>query len=161
MSRLPQLPAARLQQVADWYQDGIIDKSTKLRLEQVPDTQGYANLFTAAEDNIHRTIDLIIEDAEYEPPEPYQDLKKGIQIGQSRWLQERDRKTPQDRLDLLMQLVMQAQELTEQGNPPPTVGIQAREPFAPAAGAPPGGPAVPVGAPGAAMPTPAQIAPPA
>ena len=66
-----------------------------------------------------------------------------------------------DRLDLLMQWIMQCQELTEQGNPPPTVGVQPRETFAPgpAGGAPANG--VPVGAPGAAMPTPQQIAPPA
>jgi hypothetical protein len=165
MSRLPQLPAARLQQVADWYADGIIDKSTKLRLEQVPDTEGYADLFTAAEDNVHMCVDKIIEEGSegYEPPEPYQDLKRAIQIGQSRWLQERDRDTPQDRLDLLLTWIMQCQELMEQGNPPPAIGIQAPElppGVAPAAGA---GPAngVPRGAPGAAQPTPAQMAPPA
>lgn len=159
MSRLPQLPAARLQQVANWYQDGIIDKSTKMRLEQVPDTEGYADLFTASEDNVHAMIDKIIEVGDYFPPEPYQDLKKLIQIGQSRYLQEKDRETPQDRLDLLLQYIMQAQELMEQGNPPPTIGIQAPAlPPQPAAGGPTNG--VPVGAPGAAQPSPAQLQPP-
>ncbi len=131
MSSLPQLPAARQQKIDNWYANGQITKAIKMRLEQVPDVDGYEDLANAALNDVHMVLDAIIETGDYMPPEPFEDLSSAIQIAQSRWLHERARKTPQDRLDLLLQWVMQCDELIAEGAPP--VGIQM----------PPGAPAAP------------------
>jgi hypothetical protein len=135
MSRLPQLPAARYQQIADWYADGIIDKATKLRLEQVPDTQGYANLAAAPRDYIEATLDEIVETGKYQPPDPDMDLAVALQVVQARYSLEKREKTPRDRLEKLLTWRAHCQELIEDlgGVGPNTVGLQP----------PPGAPAAP------------------
>lgn len=122
MSRLPQLPAARQQTIANWYADGQIDKATKMRLEQVPDTEGYADIATAARDDIEMVLDAIVEEGDYLPPEPFEDLKAALSIAQSRYLQERARGCPEDRLDLLLHWIMQCDEQLAEGAG--VVGIQ-------------------------------------
>lgn len=123
MSSLPQLPAARQQKIDNWYANGNITKEIKMRLEQVPDVDGYADLVNAALDDVFAVLDCIIEDGEYNPPEPFEDLGTALAIAQSRYLQEKTRKhTPEDRLDLLLTWIMQADELIAEGAGP--VGIQ-------------------------------------
>lgn len=130
MSSLPQLPAARQQKIDNWYANGQITKAIKNRLEQVPDVDGYMDLANGGLDDIFCTLDEIIETGEYNPPEPFEDLDTAIQIAQSYWLHWRSRKViPQDRLDLILQWLMQADELNAERQTGP-VGIQ------PPAGAP-------------------------
>jgi hypothetical protein len=126
MSTLPQLPAARQQTIDNWYANGQITKSIKMRLEQMPDIDGWLDLTNAALNDIFMTLDNIIESGDYVPPEPFQDLASAIQIAQSRWLQERVRGTPADRLELLLQWIMQANELIKEGASQP-IGIQQPE----------------------------------
>lgn len=126
MSSLPQLPAARQQKIDNWYANGQINKSIKMRLEQVPDTDGYQDLANGGLDDIFCTLDNIIEKGSegYSPPEPFQDLKQAIQIAQSYWLHWRSRKViPEAHLNLLLQWIMQADELLNEGVE--DVGIQA------------------------------------
>lgn len=116
MSSLPQLPAAREQKIANWYANGDITKQIKMRLEQVPDVDGYADLANGGLDDIFSTLDNLIETGEYNPPEPFQDLSTAIQVAQSYYLHWRSRNVlPQDRLDLLLTWIMQADELLAEG----------------------------------------------
>lgn len=125
MSSLPQLPAARQQKIDNWYANGQITKQIKMRLEQVPDVDGYQDLANAALDDIFSSLDEITETGEYTPPEPFQDLATAIQVAQSYWLHWRSRKIlPQERLDLILQWIMQADELMQEGGGSP-VGLQA------------------------------------
>lgn len=126
MSSLPQLPAARQQKIDNWYANGQITKAIKMRLEQVPDVDGYADLANGGLDDIFSTLGELIETGEYAPPEPFQDLKTAIQVAQSYYLHWRSRKTiPQDRLDLLLQWIMQCDELLNEGVE--DVGLQSPE----------------------------------
>lgn len=123
ISQLPQLPAAREQKIANWYANGQISKAMQMRLEQVPDTEGYMDLANASINNIFMMLDAIVEDEDYHPPEPFQDLNLALQIAQSKYLQERNRGTPQDRLDLLLTWCLQCDELIEQMGPT-QIGLQ-------------------------------------
>jgi hypothetical protein len=124
MSNLPQLPAARQQKIDNWYANGQITKQIKMRLEQVPDVDGYQDLANAALDDIFCTLDNIVMEGEYVPPEPFEDLNQAIQIAQSYYLHWKSRKIiPENNLNLLLQWIMQADELLSEGVE--AVGIQA------------------------------------
>jgi hypothetical protein len=90
VSALPNEPAGRQQQIADWYADGTIDRRTYFRLQQMPDLQAYAVIATAADDLIESTLDQIVETEKYVPPEPYDDLGAAFKACQARyWLEKR------------------------------------------------------------------------
>lgn len=117
MSRLPTLPSARLQQIENWFADGTITKATKLRLENVPDTQGYIDMATASENMVLTQIDTMIETGKYDPPIPYTDLASALQMAQSRYQQEYVDKTPPDRLRLLMRYIAQLRQMISKAAP--------------------------------------------
>lgn len=157
LSQLSQSGAEKQAQIDRWYAEGVISKATKMRLEQVPDLDGYMNLANASLDFIEWALDKLIEDADYEPPEPWIDLQAASEIAQSRYLLEKMYQTPRDRLDLILQWMAQVTEmisdLTGQGNPgqPPVGAPPAPGAMPPGLAAGPGAPLglPPMGAPGA------------
>lgn len=163
LSALSQSGAAKQQQIDTWFAEGSITRAIKMRLEQVPDIDGFQNLANASLDYIDTVLDAIVFDGEYEPPEPWLDLQSASETAQSRYLMEKQRNmiagkgngTPQKNLDMVIQWMSQVQELIEDAAPPPgssAFGIQ--PPAAPPQG--PGG-----GAPQAPFPIAPNAAPPA
>lgn len=152
LSQLSQSGAEKQAQIDRWFAEGVISKATKMRLEQVPDLDGYQNLANASLDFIEWSLDKIVEEGQdgYTPPEPWIDLQAASQICQSRYLLEKMYQTPQDRLDLILQWMAQVQEMIADLSPPaptaPPPGIGAPSPV-------PGLPAGP-GAPHALPPLP-------
>ena len=151
LSALSQSAAAKQQQIDTWFAEGSITRAIKMRLEQVPDIDGYQNLANAGLDYIEAVLDLIVFDGEYEPPEPWLDLQAASEIALSRYLMEKQRnltaagddKTPQKHLDQLLQWMSQVQELIDDAMPqaaaqPPqgAPGFGIQPPAAPPAGAP-------------------------
>lgn len=159
MSRLPQSIAGHQQQIDTWFADGEITKATKMRLSQVPDLEGYTNLANASEDCIEMSLDHMIEEGEFVPPEPFFDLTDALRIAQSRYLLEKNEKTPQDRLDLVLKWIAVVQELQGEASEPPAIGPGAAAPGPQPVGVQ-GGPAAapppPQATPG--MPLPQQLA---
>jgi hypothetical protein len=144
MSRLPTMPAARLQTIENWYNEGTITRQTKMRLQDVPDTQGFEDLFTSSEDYIYKTLDQIVFDGKYVPPLPYSNLQQALALAQARFLQESKFGTPVDRLMLLSQYISALLELVTPETPPgPPL-----PPGAPPVGPQPGAPMPPPGGPG-------------
>jgi hypothetical protein len=121
MSRLPTLPAARAQQVQNWYDDGTIDRQQKAKLENMPDKQGFIDAYTASDDWIEHTLDKIVKSGKYHPPLPYADQKRMLSMAQARWMQEAIGGTPDDRLQLISLFIMQVLEMPapSQGAPGP------------------------------------------
>lgn len=122
VGRLSGSYAEKQQEIADWYAEGQISRADKMRLEQVPDLDGYQDLANASLDYIEMVLDLIVDDGEYTPAEPWIDLQAALQTTQARYLQEKMQKTPQDRLDLLLQFMAQLQELQADAMPTPAPG---------------------------------------
>jgi hypothetical protein len=145
LSQLSQSGAEKYSQIDRWYAEGAISKATKMRLEQVPDLDGFQNLANASLDFIEWSLDKIVEEGQdgYEPPEPWIDLQAASEISQSRYLLEKMYQTPRDRLDLILQWMAQVQEMIDDMSaaPPAAVGAPAPGPGLPAVpGAPPPGP---------------------
>ena len=130
VGRLSKDMATRQKQIDTWYAQGKISKGTSMRLEQVPDVDGFLDLVNASRDYVDAILDNMVEDGDYEPPTGLEDLASAHEVAQSRYLQEKLMKTPQDRLDMIMKYIVAVEQLIDEANPAP----------APMPGAMPGGP---------------------
>lgn len=70
VSSLPSDPAGRLQTVQEYAQAGFIDPLTAKKLLDFPDLEQVDNLSNSQEDWITKTLDAIVDDGDYSPPEP-------------------------------------------------------------------------------------------
>ena len=75
VSRLPRDPAGRLQTIQEFIQAGMISQRAGKRALDFPDLDTIESLDNAQEDLITRNLDAIIDDGEYFPPEPSDDLQ--------------------------------------------------------------------------------------
>jgi hypothetical protein len=170
VGRLSQSIAVRQEQIRTWYAEGAISKQTKMRLEQVPDTDGYQSLANAAQDFIEMQLDEMIQTGKYQPPEPWVDVDAAMETAQARYCYERTLKTPQDRTDMVLRYISALDELKSaagaamQGAMAPAPAPGSPEAMAmPPGGAAPGAPPIaPAGIPGLPNLQPGQApAPPA
>lgn len=113
-SMLPSDPAGLMATIQEWINAGWIDRVYGMRLLDFPDLEGYVSLQTAAIDDLFYTADLILYKGEPQTPEPFQDLKQGIQLFQSIYLWAKRNGAPEDRLDMLRSWMAQANEMTMQ-----------------------------------------------
>lgn len=119
VGRLSKDMATRQKQIDVWYAQGKISKATAMRLEQVPDVDGFMDLYNASLDFIESALDRMVEEGDYEPPTGLEDLAAAGEIAQSRYLQEKNMKTPQDRLDLILKYIVAVEQLQEEAAPAP------------------------------------------
>jgi hypothetical protein len=80
VSALPTTPQGRLATVTDLARAGYIDQPTARKLMDFPDLSQVQTLLGAAEDWIVSTLDKIIEDGEYDPPDPLMNLAMAEQL---------------------------------------------------------------------------------
>jgi hypothetical protein len=120
ISSLPTSPPGRLQRAAEMFQTNQISKEDYLRIIDYPDSAAVIDLQTASRDAIDWMLDKIVEDGVMESPEPYMDLALAITVAQNRYLRERTKSCPEDRLELLRRFMDAAKDLqtTIQGAPP-------------------------------------------
>lgn len=111
VGRLSQSLAVKQQQIDNWFAEGAISKQTKMRLEQVPDTDGYQTLVNASPDFVDMQLDMMIEHNRYEPPEPWIDFELAMSMAQSRYMYEKTLKTPQDRMDKILMYISALDEM--------------------------------------------------
>ena len=128
-SMLPNEPAGRLQSVQELIQSGFIDKAMGLDLLDFPDLDRAISLKNAAQDNAMTILEKIMEDGEYQSPEPYMDLSICISLGQGTYLKARNEGISEERLELIRRFIDDCADLKRQG-----VGLQ--EPAIPAQAAP-------------------------
>ena len=148
-SSLPQTPAARFQRVEELRAKGYITDPQAKRLLNFPDIEAEENLGNAMIDDVDATISHILDDdtPKLMPLEPYQNLDLIIERATASYLYARHRDCPEDRLQLLRNLIdnAAAAKVAMMQTPPPA-------PMMP--GAPMGGPGMgaPTGAPPAGGP---------
>ena len=75
VSRLPKDPAGRLSTIQEYIQAGFITQRQGRRALDFPDLDSVESLANAQEDIVSQTLDDIVYDGEYAPPEPTDDLK--------------------------------------------------------------------------------------
>ncbi len=155
VSSLPSEPAGRQQQIDSWYANGFVSRAEKFRLENVPDTERFISLATAVQDELEWTLDKIVTEGKYYPPEVYDvvpdaegNIANAMKTANARYHYEKRREAPARVLRLLRDFMGALADLMEN----------------PAALPPPAMPAMPpemaTGMPGAApAPPPMQVAP--
>lgn len=121
-SSLPTEPAGRFAAVMERLDRGIIDTDEALVLLDMPDTEASNSLLLAARNDIEETFYQFFygedEDLAYTPPEPLQDLKLGLRIGQLRYLQAKREGVPEERLELARRWLAQAGKMLPPATPP-------------------------------------------
>lgn len=74
VSSLPRDPAGRTQTIQEWVQAGWLTPRQGRKLMDFPDLQASNSLADAQEELITEALDRIVDDGEYTPPEPTDDL---------------------------------------------------------------------------------------
>jgi hypothetical protein len=110
---LSQTPSARLAEVQELLQAGFVSKEDGMKLLDFPDLKSYYNMANAGVEDIERQIELMVEEGEYQTPEPYQNLKYGITKMQQAYLMYRSQGAPEDTLELLRQWISDANNLIQ------------------------------------------------
>ena len=133
VSMLPHTPAGRLSFVQELIAANFVPKEYGLKLLDFPDLEGFANLATAALDDIMASLEDILVKGEYNPPEPFQDLGTGIKVFQSAYLRSRSEKVPEEKLEMIRVWIESAQAVLVASQPPPMPTEEGAAPAAPAA----------------------------
>ena len=74
VSKLPRDPAGRLQTIQEFIQAGFMSQRQGRRALDFPDLDTVESLANAQEDIITKTLDAIVDDGKYKPPEPTDDI---------------------------------------------------------------------------------------
>jgi hypothetical protein len=115
---LPTQPAGRVQAVQDLYQAGFIDTDTALSLLDFPDLESKLNLKLAAQQNIERKIELMLDDGEAQFPEPFDNLQLSLTMVQEAYNRAKIEKVNEDKLELMRNYMDHiTQMLAEQNQP--------------------------------------------
>ena len=114
VSMLPHTPAGRLAFVQELISANFIPQEYGLKLLDFPDLEGFANLATAAIDDLMRALEDILVRGDYNPPEPFQDLATGLKMFQSAYLRARSESVTEDKLEMLRIWIESAQAILAQ-----------------------------------------------
>lgn len=117
-SSIARTPAGRTQTVIEWAQAGVITQDEARRLLQHPDLERAMSLYTAALEDIERTIDEVL-DGEQLVPEPYQNLKMGVWRMQQAYLKALADGAPEEILEAMRAWTVQAAWILNPPQPAP------------------------------------------
>lgn len=110
-SSLSSTPAGRLQDVQELLSAGFIGKEDGMKLLNFPDLKQFYNFNNAGVEDIERTIEMIVDEGNYQTPEPYQNLQLGITKMQQAYLLYRSMGCPEEKLELFRRWIEDAAAL--------------------------------------------------
>ena len=109
ISLLPSTPAGQLQMVQELINIGVIkNREDILKLLDYPDFQSFASVDKAASDNIDWVISEILDNNNFNAPEPFQNLELGIQKMQLTYLKSMASNVSEKKLDKMRDWISQA-----------------------------------------------------
>ena len=156
-SILPKTPAGRMQTVDDWEARGFIDKTEARMLLDFPDLDKSGNVSQSSFNAIQESLDRILDDGKYSPPDPFMSFDMAIALGLQAYLDAKVDGADPNTLKMLRRWVVDARALKKKAMPPPPppAAPPGAPPMGMPGGLPPGG-GPPMGAPppGAPMPPP-------
>lgn len=142
-SSLPRDPAGRMQRVVEMSQSGMIDIKEARRLLNFPDIEQMDKLESAAEERIFQILDLIVEEGQFTPPDPFTDLQLATKLTTQYINQYSQCKLEEEKLQQLRDFFTQCQALTQQAMAPPPGAAPGMPPGAPGGTGPLGVPEAP------------------
>lgn len=110
-SSLPNTPAGRLQYVQELIEGGLVDPKWALHLLDIPDTDSYVSLQTAALEAILDCMDQICSRGRYIPPDPHMDLETGVTLMQCAYNRGLIDEMPENRMEMLRDWMTNADAL--------------------------------------------------
>jgi hypothetical protein len=137
VSRLPRDPSGRLQTIQEYMQAGMLTLRQGRRLLDFPDLDSVEGLANAQEDVLSKVLDDIVDEGEYQGPQPTDDLELAKEmvieyIQRYRLLDLEDEKmamlrTFSEQVDLLQEMAAMAlaPPMGAPGMPPPGPGMGA------------------------------------
>ena len=131
VSLLPTTPAGRLQKVQELLQGGLISQEQALSLLDFPDLDKAQSLEMSALKLAEKQLAMITDKGKYSSPEPQQNLQLSINLAQQEYLKAKIDNLPEDRQELLLRYIDDAERLLKQAQAPaqPVAPVQ---PIAPA-----------------------------
>ena len=111
---LPTTPAGRLAKVQELIQAGWVSKEKALELLDFPDLEAFQSLETANANLVSKNIGEMLSKGKYMPPEPQMDLSMAISTALKHYLKGRADELPEERLELLLRFMDDAERLEEQ-----------------------------------------------
>ena len=102
---LPTEPAGKFQKVKEGVEAGFWDKDEAMDLLDFPDISKAMRVKQASRNACYHYVEHLVDTGEYLPVEPYQDIQLTKELLQSYYLEGRTQGMPQDRLDLLQQVM--------------------------------------------------------
>jgi hypothetical protein len=138
ISQLSKQPAAKFAQLTELLNAGAITVEQFKRLYELPDLEAENELDSADTDIIDRNMDIMVTTGRYLSPEPFDNLDLIIQRAGKFYNVCRAQDVPDDRLQLLRDLVEDAKSLKEQAAPPPAPPGAMPPPMDPGMMGPPG-----------------------
>lgn len=124
VSSLPNDPAGRLQTIQEYVQAGMIDPITGRRLLDFPDLEQQETLANAQEDWINMYLEKIVDEGEYNPPEPEMSIPLAKQLTLQYIAQGHVNNLDPDRMDQLRLFNSQLDMLTQQAQSQQPQGAQ-------------------------------------
>jgi len=118
-SSLPATPAGRLAMVEQLMRAGLLSGDEAKRLLDFPDLDRELALDRAASDNIDRIVENIVDDGQYESPEPFMDLVLALKKVQAAYNKAVNDNVPEERLSMLRQFLAATHLLIQRAQQPP------------------------------------------
>lgn len=119
VSSLPQDPQGRLQTVQEYMQAGLYSPRVAKKLLDFPDLEAVDDLQGAAEEYLSNILDKMVEDGEYTPPDPFDNLQLAQELCLEYMALGKRDNLPEDRMELLRTFNEQVQVLQAKAAPPP------------------------------------------
>lgn len=138
VSALSKQPAAKFAQLTELLNAGAITVEQFKRLYELPDLETEQELDSSDTDIIDRNMDIMVTTGRYISPEPFDNLDLVISRAGKFYNVCRQQEVPDNRLQLLRDLIEDAKSLKDQMTPPPQAVASNTNAMPP--GAPPAGP---------------------
>jgi hypothetical protein len=119
-SSLPRTPAGRIQAVTEMVQSGMLSLKEGRRLMRTPqDLEQNEKLDNASEERILMTLDDIVENGKYVPPDIFMDLQLATTLVVQYYNLYVAAKLPESKAEMLRTWFSQIQMLQQAAQPPP------------------------------------------
>lgn len=115
VSSLPNEPSGRLQTVQEYTQAGFMSPRTGRKLLDFPDLDQIEDLANAQEDYLHETLEKMVENGVYTPPEPYDDLNLAHELALEYYAQGKNGGLEEGKLELIRNFI---QKVIQMKTPP-------------------------------------------
>lgn len=111
-------PSGRLQDVKELMSMGLINARSASALLDYPDVEGVTSVQNSIVDDIQATIEDIVDNGLYSPPEPFQDLEWAIPFMQSAYIKYKRSSLEVKKLELFVRWIEDALVLVNPPAPP-------------------------------------------